>query len=398
MYIGFDHFNNGIPHKDLQIGCHRIDHKISWGLSDNDLKHQLLYGMHNDDFYTRSDINLDKFLTDCKTYNVIPIVNNNGYYQDNMPIVSEYARRCRIINDILKERGLLKAYISIMNEPNTATGFNTVIYTNIVNECKKVIKDYPVIAGNDEFGNLDWNYLLDNGKFDVLGVHPLSSLGYPANWNRLSDWATMATARGKKYIITEGGSWFKSYFSLEGFTVIKNMILKAKFYGYEAVCIVALDNNGATNPNLGFRRFNYNYSKLLETSPYWQDFINLVNREGKKYQSEIIIINEDNDMKLKNLKEGSTGNQVRFLQEILMLEYGFPNEFENPFDGKFGKFTDKQVRAYQEHIANNLEVDGCVGINTMTDLILEVDRKPVEDRKFSTNYWFKKLQIYMAYE
>jgi len=385
FFIGFDHYNNGIPHKDLQIGCHRIDHKIFWGLTDSKLKHQLLYGMHNDDFYTRSDINLDKFLTDCKTYNVIPIVCNNGFYQDNMPIVSEYARRCRLINDILKERGFVKAYISIMNEPNTATGLLTVIYTNIVNESKKAIKDYPVIAGNDEWGNLDWNYLLDNGKFDVLGVHPLSSLGYPAQWNRLSDWATMATARGKKYIITEGGSWFKSYFSLEGFTVIENMILKAKFYGYEAVCIVALDNNGATNSNLGFRKFNYSYSNNPEVSPYWQDFINLVNREGKKYQSEIIISEEDMELKLLGLAYTKTGQQVKWLQDILLNDYKVPNP--GGIDGKLGSMTDKQIRDYQEE--KELKVDGIVGEQTTMKLINESS----DPKK-----WIINLQIYMAYE
>jgi len=384
FYCGFDHFNNGIPHKDLQIGCHRIDHKISWGLLDNDLKHNLLYGVHNDAFYTRSDINLDKFLNDCKTYNVIPIVCNNGYYQDNMPIL-EYARRCRIINDILKERRFVKAFISIMNEPNTATGLSTVTYTNIVNECSKVIKNYPVIAGNDEFGNLDWNYLLDNGKFDYLGVHPLSSLGYPAQWNRLSDWATMATARGKKYIITEGGSWFNSYFSLEGWTVIKNMILKAKFYGYEAVCIVALDNNCNENPYLGFRRFNYNYSTLLETSPYWQDFINLVNREGKKYQSEIIISEEDMELKLLGLAYTKIGQQVKWLQDILLNDYKVPNS--GGIDGKLGLMTDKQIRDYQEE--KELKVDGIVGEQTTMKLINESS----DPRK-----WIINLQIYMAYE
>ena len=384
MYIGFDHYNNGIPHKDLQIGCHRIDHKISWGLSDNSLKHNLLYGVHKDDFYTRDDINLDKFLNDCKTYNVIPIVNNNGFYQDNMPIVSEYARRCRIINDILKERGFIKAYISIMNEPNTATGFNTVIYTNIVNESKKVIKDYPVIAGNDEFGNLDWNYLLDNGKFDVLGVHPLSSLGYPAQWNRLLDWATMATARGKKYIITEGGSWFKSYFSLEGFTVIKNMILKAKYHGYEAVCIVALDNNGATNPNLGFRKFNYSYSNNPEVSSYWQDFINLVNREGKKYQSEIIIIG-DEDMILITMKRGVKHPAVRWLQQIIEEDYCIENDY-GIFDGDFGAATERQVKAYQKKIGVEE-----TGIIRATDVI------KLYEGSSDTALWFRRLEAHASY-
>jgi len=195
----------------------------------------------------------------------------------------------------------------------------------------------------------------------------------------------MATARGKKYIITEGGSWFKSYFSLEGFTVIKNMILKAKYHGYEAVCIVALDNNGATNPNLGFRRFNYNYSTLLETSPYWQDFINLANREGKKYQSEIIISEEDMELKLLGLAYTKTGQQVKWLQDILLNDYKVPNP--GGIDGKLGSMTDKQIRDYQEE--KELKVDGIVGEQTTMKLINESS----DPKK-----WIINLQIYMAYE
>jgi len=391
IYCGGDHYNNSLPHKDLQIFCHRIDHKIEWGLTDSNLKHQLLYGVHNDGFYTRSDINLDKFLTDCKTYNVIPIVCNNGFYQDNMPIVSEYARRCRIINDILIERGFVKAYISIMNEPNTATGFNTVIYTNIVNESKKVIKDYPLIAGNDEWGNLDWNYLLDNGKFDVLGVHPLSSLGYPAQWNRLLDWATMATARGKKYIITEGGSWFKSYFSLEGFTVIKNMILKAKFYGYEAVCIVALDNNGATNSNLGFRRFNSSYSNTPEVSPYWQDFINLVNREGKKYIQESIILGGKDGMIIPTQTITGYEKYLANLENELLCKLGYLKE-EDITWGITQKTVDA-LKLFQNNIINkypNIMVDGKCGRQTFRYLIEEI-----KDSIEKANYRFA-LEIYAS--
>jgi peptidoglycan hydrolase-like protein with peptidoglycan-binding domain len=132
------------------------------------------------------------------------------------------------------------------------------------------------------------------------------------------------------------------------------------------------------------------------SSNYWEDWKSIINDKAPQPNIYIPIIEEIDDMKLSVLKVGSKGNQVRLLQEILMLEYGFENTYSNPFDGSFGSFTDKQVKAYQK--ANNLKEDGLVGIDTMTDLILGVDRRPIEDRKFSTDYWFKKLQIYMAYE
>ena len=389
-FAGFDHWNNGAPHKDLQIGCHRIDHKINSNLPDGELKHLLLYGVHKDDFYTRDDINLAYILDECKANNIVPMINNNAPYLDRNISVIEYARRCRLIDLILYEYGFKKAYISIMNEPGKF--YDTPQYCMFVNLSKSTVKHYPVVAGNDEYNMLDWNFLLDNANFDYLGVHPLSSLGYPPNWNMLSSWASMATARGRGVIATETGSWFKSYSSSEGWAVIKNLILKCKYLNYEAVCIVCVDIN-EDHPVLGFRRFDKNYNRLVHTSPYWGEFIKLVNREGKKYKEEFII--GDDDMKLVNLSEGSINGQVRHTQEILMIEYGYPNEYEDPFDGKYGKATRDQIKLYQK--ANGLKEDGIVGINTTLDLVFDVDEKPVENRVKSTDYWYKRLAILTAF-
>ena len=103
---------------------------------------------------------------------------------------------------------------------------------------------------------------------------------------------------------------------------------------------------------------------------------------------EIIIINEDDDMKLNVLQKGSRGNQVRWLQEILEEEYGY----ENPggADGIFGTLTDTQVKEYQTD--TGITVDGIVGKQTMFSLIF------CSGDHFNVDYWKTKLQIYMAYE
>ena len=391
-FIGGDHYNNRIPHPDLQIFCHRVYAKLPYNLSDDELRHKLYTDVFSHSLYTRNDCSLQNFLSDCKLYNIVPVVNNNPTYLDSNVPIAEYARRSRIIDEIMYDAGFQLGYQSLMNEPgkrHTITG-----YVNYVNSAKAEIKHYKVIAGNDEYNMLDWNYLLDNGKFDILGVHPLSSLGYPPKWKILNDWATMATARGKPYMITEGGSWFKSYASLEGWTVMRDMILKAKNLNYLATLIVLLDVNEGMYPKLGFNRFTKDYKNIISVSDYWDDFIGLVNREGKKYKKEIIV--EDDDMKLEVLKPGSDNNQVRWLQEILMLEFGYPNDFANPFDGKYGNYTRQQVEAYQE--ANGLEKDGYVGVNTTLDLLFDVDKKSAEDRVFSTDYWDKRLKILVAFK
>ena len=40
-FIGGDHYNNEIPHKDLQIYCHRLMFRIPWGLPEDELRHKI---------------------------------------------------------------------------------------------------------------------------------------------------------------------------------------------------------------------------------------------------------------------------------------------------------------------------------------------------------------------
>ena len=362
FFEGQDHCQNAIAHVDFQIASHRIDHKIPCFLSDSGLKHQLLYGVHKDDFYTRNDINLDYILKACKANNIVPLINNNAPYLDrNIPII-EYVRRCKLIDLILYEYGFKKAYVSIMNEPGKFYHNSTSQYCQFVNASNDVVKYFPIVAGNDEWNMLDWDFLLDHAKFNYLGVHPLSSLGYPANWNILSSWASKAAAKGKRCIATEAGSWFKSYSSSEGWAVIKNLTLKCKYLNYEAVCIVCVDIN-EDHPILGFRRFDKNYNRLEHTSHYWDEFIKLVNREGKKYKEE------EEDMKLEEyyyqgkvkFPNDPDKNGVKFLQMCFGIKV----------DGDMGNQFDGAVKAYQTE--QGIDIDGIVGPQTFNEIFKSGD-------------------------
>ena len=383
-FIGGDHYNNGINHPDLQIYCHRIYAKLPYNLSDDELRHRLYTDVFKWDYYTRDDLCLKTFLEECKRYNVVPVVNNNPTFLDPACPVEEYARRGEILDQLIYDVGFDLAYNAHMNEPGKRhTTPECVQYNNAANAR---IKHYPTIMGNDEYNMLDWNYMLDHDTSDILGVHPLSSLGYPPNWQTIINWATMATARGKAYMITEGGSWFKQYMTADGWKVIKDTIIKAKELGYLATLIVLLDmNEGDYNPKVGFRWFDKPFKNIQKTSDYWSSFINLVNGYGNKY---IAPIEEDEEMKLVNLKIGSKGNQVKWLQEILEIEYGYENT--GGYDGAFGQITDTQVRQYQTDMG--ITIDGIVGKGTTFELIEKAGEH------FSSAYWNTKLEVWMRFE
>ena len=72
-------------------------------------------------------------------------------------------------------------------------------------------------------------------------------------------------------------------------------------------------------------------------------------------------------MDLPVLRKGDSGRSVVALQSILIIA-GF-NCGGYGADGEFGTGTEKSVKAYQEH--NGLAVDGIVGVNTWTSLLLK---------------------------
>ena len=90
-------------------------------------------------------------------------------------------------------------------------------------------------------------------------------------------------------------------------------------------------------------------------------------------------------MKLKVLQFGSKGNQVKWLQKILLIDYEVPNP--GGIDGSFGKLTEQQVKDWQEE--KEIKIDGKVGLETTTKM-LEESSDPKK--------WMRLLQILIAYE
>lgn len=67
------------------------------------------------------------------------------------------------------------------------------------------------------------------------------------------------------------------------------------------------------------------------------------------------------------LKLGSRGNEVKALQEKLNLKA----------DGIFGPITEEAVKDFQR--SNGLEVDGIVGVNTLSKLNLSVNKRNIRE-------------------
>ena len=317
----------------------------------------------------------------CLANDIYQIINLDIDHSFNF---SEHQWRVRVeqlISD-LEQHGFNKSkgYFTVINEPMKYVDLAT--YANVINITHDQIRGrYRLGAGSEEYdlamskGNM-YEYICQHSNFEILDVHIQSSCITPQAIEDKCNWFRSVADRYGKQIDCNESNW-SDVATLDGFNIHKAQLYKAKEIGCPNFCMVFIALNDVSK----YKWLSFIYNGVAR-SPYWQEYLQIINAE--KQQDEIPI-EELEDMKLSLLKVGSKGNQVQWLQEILEIEYNFENE--GGYDGIFGRLTDGQVRAYQE--ANGLAVDGLVGKQTMTDLIIKSEY-PDE--------WLTRLQIYMAYE
>ena len=294
MYIGHDHTTNGVINGS-NIVCHRIDFPIDMSKTDDTIRHQLIHGKYFDETYTKPK-SLYEILNECILYNVIPVININAcwWYKESMPqkiTKAELAKIASILRDYLKERGFNKntAFISVFNEPGKwLTDAIIAQYTNAVHD--EVGEDFHVIYGNDEWNMVGWNYLGQNCRAEIMGVHHLSSIG---NWDNpkayftnIRDAKTVANQYSKLVAGTECGSWFKPY-NGAGHLINKEIIAECKKYEYLFCLIVLVDMNQNDYENykriLGYRVWDSTFTNWINQNEkaYFEDFINYIKEGGQ---------------------------------------------------------------------------------------------------------------------
>jgi len=247
---------------------------------------------------------------------------------------------------------------------------------------------FDVGAGN--FGNDKkdyYLYLLDHRKsFEVLDIHLQNGFETLTKIDQNIGWyGRMAKQYGKRISCTEANDTNNNLWSDYGYRILTHQLEELKKIDGEDFCMVfiKLDKDKES-----YRKISFNYHG--EINPNWSKFKRLINDNRPAPIPNIIepiIISEDDDMKLKLLGLAYTkkGQQVKWLQDILLNDYKVPNP--GGIDGKLGSMTDKQIRDYQEE--KELKVDGIVGEQTTMKLINESS----DPRK-----WIINLQVYMAYE
>jgi len=374
MIIFQDHVPNGLASTSFGGVIYRFSNKLSLGLSDNSLINQVLDRYIIDNLYT-IPITARKIAEQAKINNLYFIINNNSQWFNKDIPPGYYGKISGACASALERLGRTKdnSAIALMNEPNKFGDENW--YLDCVDWSNYYVKGrYPLILINDEYYCYNNDYILENTgyiKNRLFGVHLLSCLGYPPKLKNIEYAATTAAKWGLPVICTEGGSWFKSYESLEGWNVIKKLIDKCNSLNYFGCAIVMPDINITCRrkyyPLLGFRVWTDDYKNLKSESKYWNDFVNYI-KEFKDIKEPII---GDDDMKLEKfyyqdrpinlIKIDIKGFGIRFLRVCFGLSDS----------NVFNAALTNEVRLYQAN--KGLLIDGIVGPETFGDMIKTAD-------------------------
>ena len=309
IYIGYDHSpKNLIPEAD--IVQHRLDFELDFSMTDEQLRHVLLHTKHRDSYVYTNSISLAEVLTQCKTYNIAPIICLNFFWalrhnKDTKHLwvskitPADMARAARLLEDLLEEHGFDEAYLSVLNEPTKwLTDMKNLEYCRaVVNALNgSIIK---ILVGNDEFFPDMFDLLARNfaGNDNVLiGYHALSSMGTWKNptayIGRISMMKGLADNYGLDIIGNECGSWFVSYRTEQGHNINKQIIMECKNNGYRACLLVLpeINVNCINRYKLGYRVWDNEYKTLKVDSSYYYDFINFIKDNGTKPNVEEVIM------------------------------------------------------------------------------------------------------------
>jgi len=233
-----------------------------------------------------------------------------------------------------------------MNEPEI------LYYTDAVQDA--VGADFDVVYGNDEFNMLDWDYLGQQTKAKVMGIHHLSSLGSWQNpkshFKNIQDCKTIATLYHKQIMGTECGSYFKPY-NGEGHQINKEILKECKNLGYLAALIVMVDINETEYSNngiLGYRVWNEEFTTIKNPgqSEYFQDFMVFAKAEGQQ-----VKIESEDGMILPSTKVGSTGYLTELTEELLKL-HGYDVKVDGKLTAADATELDKFFKSIKDKYPN----------------------------------------------
>ena len=273
--------------------------------------------------------------------------------------------------------------ITIINEPMKFISKEK--YAHLINIAYSQVKGrFLVGSGNEEFALSEakggmYQYILSQSNFDILDIHIQGSCLTEANCNH---WCAIARSWAMQYgkILDCTEANYSDVTKESGYKTLLMQLSYAEQVGCINFPMVFI---GLSNEEK-YRWLSFIYDGKVRSS-YWENFKKLMKEKAPIPSIEKPIIIGDDDMKLKILQNGSKGNQVKWLQKILLIDYHVPNP--GGIDGSFGSLTDKQVRDWQEE--KEIKIDGLVGLETTTKL-LEESSDPKK--------WMRLLQILMAYE
>jgi len=279
-------------------------------------------------------------------------------------ILGYFPRNKRIIvaagNEVYEKRGSAEKVYQTAKEVHEA-----------MQETQRI---YPIAFWNEKIytsGEREALEKLLNDKRvkDICEYFAFQSLG--TSNSKVEKYVKMAKAKGYKGLDIEIGTITKP------FPEIKDKVDLDKRLGIDDVVILA--------PNISKELDDENFKKYaLSINGDKKDKYKLISYI-QQFRTKNFI--GEDDMKLYILKIGVKGNFVRWLQEILEVEYGFENEYHGGWDGDFGTLTEKQVKAYQKE--KELPVNGIIEMGIVINLI---------NKSECPDYWMRKLQILMAYE